>query len=129
MADNIDIGSCIDRAAAELEEAFPGILDNVAFCVEQRPRKTQRDAVGIMRDETLLGLYEGTARTDREYNEGWMLPDKITLFTDPILEEAEDECVPPEHIVTEIVWHEVAHLLGLDEDRAHAAEHRRRKIP
>ena len=46
-----------------------------------------------------------------------VLPDKITIFLHPCEDEAEDESRLLRDIVREVVWHEVAHLLGLDEER------------
>lgn len=113
-------------ALEELEDAFPGILDNVAVCVECEPRRAARGVLSLKRNESLLGLYEGIPRADRSFNEGWLLPDKITLFLRPCEEEADDERRSLRDIVREVVWHEAAHLLGLDEERAYEAERRRR---
>lgn len=114
-------------AADELARAFPHALDNVVLCVEQCPRRGDREAVGLTRGETLLGLYEGVPRTERSYEEPWMFPDRITLFIDPIMCEAEDDRVSVGEMIREVLWHEVAHVLGLDEDGAEAVERRRRK--
>jgi predicted Zn-dependent protease with MMP-like domain len=110
---------------SRLESTFPGVLENVAVVLEPDVRRKTRRAVQLRRGETLLGLYEGIPKTDRSYGEPWMLPDKITLFMSPILNEAETEHRVLREVIRDVVWHEVAHALGLDEDRARAAEHRR----
>lgn len=119
--------SIVLDAMRELEAAFPDAFDNVAVCVESRPGRRSRAAVGLTRHETLLGLYEGTPRSERTFTEEWMLPDKITLYLEPIVEEAEEDGREVKDVVREVVWHEVAHALGLEEDRARAAEGRCRR--
>ena len=66
----------------------------------------------------LLGLYEGVALTDRTSDYGGVLPDRITVFQDSIL----DVCADRDEVVREVaitVVHEVAHHFGIDEDTLH----------
>ena len=123
---NVDFESFVAEALKHLEEAFPGVLENVAVVVEPDVRRKTRNEVGLRRGETLLGLYEGIPKSERTYEEIWMLPDKITLFMRPILDEADADGRSVREVVRDVVWHEVAHALGLDEDRAYDAEQRRR---
>ena len=118
--------SIINATLDEIEEAFPGCLENVAVCVEERCGRIPKQAVKLRHGDTLMGLYQGVPRTERSYNEIWMMPDKITLFVQPILAEAKCLGRPAAEVIREVVWHEVGHLLGLDEKRARAAEQRRR---
>jgi predicted Zn-dependent protease with MMP-like domain len=111
----------------EIESAFPDCLDNVAVCVEERCGRVAKNAVKLRRGDTLMGLYEGVPLSERSYNEAWMMPDKITLFIQPVLAEARFTGRDPAGLIREVVWHEVGHLVGLDENRARAAEKRRRE--
>jgi len=117
---------CIGDAVRGLEAAFPGILENIAICVEDEPDEETRREQGLGPDETLCGLYDGVPVTERTYEEGWMLPDKVTLYVMPILDEAEEDGRSVADVIRDVIWHEVAHHVGLDEDRAEAAEERRR---
>lgn len=117
----------VASALDEIEDAFPDSLANVAVCVEERCGRVAKDAVKLRHGDTLMGLYEGIPYTERSFNEIWMMPDKITLFIQPILAEARFLDRPPAEVIREVVWHEVGHLLGLDEKRARAAERRRRE--
>jgi predicted Zn-dependent protease with MMP-like domain len=113
----------VAAALDEIEASFPDCLANVAVCVEDRCGRVAKNAVKLRHGDTLMGLYEGVPYTERSYTESWMMPDKITLFIQPILAEAKCLGRPaPE----EVVWHEVGHLVGLDEKRAREAEKRRR---
>ncbi len=116
----------VTQALSEIEEAFPDCLENVAICVEERCGRIAKNAVKLNRGDTLMGLYQGVPRSARSFNEIWIMPDKITLFMQPILAEARFVDRPASEIIREVVWHEVGHLVGLDENRAHAAEKRRR---
>lgn len=116
----------VAQALAEISADFPGVLDNVAVCIEDRCGHIPKKAVKLQRGETLMGLYQGVPRTARSFNEIWMMPDKITLFIQPILAEADFVGRPSSSLIREVVWHEVGHLVGLDEKRARAAEERRR---
>ena len=92
-------------------------LDNVDIVVDEAPSREQLVGSGIEEDNILLGLYEGLPLTDR-YNYDMVLPDKITLFQQPI----ESICDTDEDIIREVqdtVVHEVAHHFGIDDDRLH----------
>ncbi len=66
-------------------------------------------------DDTLYGLYEGVPRT--EWSADWIAtPNRITLFRLPLEEDFPD----PEDLADEVritVIHELAHHLGIDDDR------------
>ncbi len=99
----------------QIPEKFRRMLDNVALVIEEEPTREQRKTAGLRRDETLFGLYEGIPRTKRTSGYSGVLPDKITIFRRPILEEAKT----PEDvkkIVRDTVWHEIAHHFGLGEE-------------
>ena len=65
-------------------------------------------------DSHLLGLYEGIPLTER-YGYDMVLPDKITLFQQPI----EDICADEKEVITQIqdtIIHEIAHHFGIDDE-------------
>jgi len=66
----------------------------------------------------LLGLYEGVALTERTTSYGGVLPDRITIYQDAILEV----CSSLDEVVDEVaitVVHEIAHHFGIDEQTLH----------
>lgn len=87
-------------------------MDNVAVIVEDWPTSAQQDASS----ETLLGLYEGVALTERSIFDTVRMPDRITLFRGPLCEMSHDEDELVEQVVVTVV-HEVAHHFGIDDDR------------
>ena len=67
---------------------------------------------------SLLGLYHGIALTERTSDYGGVLPDRITIYREAILDICEDE----EDVVNEVaitVVHEIAHHFGIDDERLH----------
>lgn len=61
----------------------------------------------------LLGCYSGVYRTKRQHNDVRMAPDLIFVFRGPILRCSRGNLRAE---VKEVVWHEVAHWLGHDEE-------------
>ncbi len=55
-----------------------------------------------------------------------MLPDKITIFKQPI-EAAARDADDVKAIVCNTVWHEIAHHFGMNETEVRAAEAKRRQ--
>jgi len=85
--------------------ALAARMDNVVVQVEDRP--LQRG---------LLGLYQGIPLTKRENYGGLAVPDRITIYREPILRicRSDDEVV---HQVRVTVLHEVAHHFGISDER------------
>jgi predicted Zn-dependent protease with MMP-like domain len=98
----------VDDAIEQLPVAVRGMLDNVVIRVAELDE----------RDPSLLGVYEGTALTDRLSDYTFALPDTITLFRLAILEICQTE-QDVEHEVAVTVVHEIGHHLGMDEQRLH----------
>jgi predicted Zn-dependent protease with MMP-like domain len=104
-----------DRFEALVVEALDGIppdlaahIDNVAVVVRDRSR-----------DGQLLGLYEGVPLTERaDYGVGAVLPDRITIFREPIIALCRTEAEVVRQVQITVV-HEVGHHFGLDDDRLH----------
>jgi predicted Zn-dependent protease with MMP-like domain len=84
-------------------------LDNVVFVVEDRPEDGSLD---------LLGLYDGVAVTERgQYGFGEM-PDRITLYREPLLAICDDLAQLRDEVHVTLV-HEIAHYYGIDDARLH----------
>ena len=113
--------SVVENLPAEFQE----LLDNVDIVVEDWPSRAQLKNVGMRNREDLLGLYEGTPRTDRGQNYNLVLPDKISIFRKPL----EIQCRSRAELRREIastVKHEIAHFFGIGDERLDEIERRRR---
>ena len=112
--DKTQFEKLVSEGIANLPKHIRKKVDNAAVCVEDRPTAEQLRKVKIRPGGTLLGLYEGVPKTAWGRGFGGSLPDKITIFQEPIERQART----PERIkelVKEVVWHEVAHHFGFDE--------------
>ena len=71
--------------------------------------------------DTLLGLYQGTPLTERRWDYGNALPDRILIFQGPHEREAEDE---DDLVVAigETLIHEIGHYFGLSEEEIEEIE-------
>ena len=107
----------VQRALEAIPEPFARALDEVAIVIEDEPSGTQLRDSGLRPDDGLYGLYEGVPRT--EWGADWaFIPNKITLFQLPLEEDFPDSA-ELEHEVRATVIHELAHHLGIDDDRLH----------
>src|SRR5450756_268648 len=70
-----------------------------------------------------FGLYQGTPLTERRWDHGNVLPDRITIYQGPIedVSESEDDVVTE---VGETLIHEVGHFFGLSEEEIEEIEDR-----
>lgn len=96
---------------------FLAKLENVAVVLADTPTAEQLRLHNVPDGDTLLGLYEGIPLTERgESYGGLVLPDKITIFKLPILEDAGQDEQEIRRVVKETVWHEIAHYFGYDDE-------------
>jgi predicted Zn-dependent protease with MMP-like domain len=110
------LGEAIDNIPAPYKDH----LENVAFILEDDPSPEQRVRLSLHPNQTLLGLYEGVPLPARSGTVK-LLPDKITIFKNPLLAASQNTAQLRENI-GRTVWHEVAHYYGLDHTRIHELE-------
>ena len=111
----------ITRAMDELPQKYIKGLDNVAIVYADDPDEHQRAKSHLGEHSVLLGLYEGIPLTKRGAGYTFVLPDKITLFKNPILAVVRTEAQLFEQI-KRTLWHEIAHYYGLDHSRIDALQ-------
>lgn len=95
-----------------IPEKFREKLENVVVVIADEPSREQQRA--LREHHTLFGLYEGIPQTERGSEYGMVLPDKITIFKNPILAFSDDPEVIKKEVI-DTVWHEIGHHFGLDE--------------
>ncbi len=116
----------VNEGIKAIPEKFLQKLKNVAIIVEEEPTPAQKKKLNIHPDWTLFGLYEGVPQLERGSNYSAVLPDKITIFQNPIEAAAGDE-EDIEEMVKNTVWHEIAHHFGMGEIQVRQAEIRRKR--
>ena len=105
----------VDRAIAAIPPPYSDALREVAIVIDDEPSDEQLRDNGLDLDDSMYGLYEGVPRTD--YAADWAAsPNRITLFRLP-LEEDFPDALELEAEVRMTVLHELAHHLGIDDDR------------
>ncbi|NUT49569.1 MAG: metallopeptidase family protein [Saccharothrix sp.] len=87
---------------------FAAAMDNVVVLVEDRHPEVP----------SLLGLYHGIALTRRTTEYGGVLPDRISIYREAILDICRSEDDVVEEVVVTVV-HEVAHHFGIDDAKLH----------
>lgn len=105
-------------------------IKNVAVLVEDEPTQEVREREGLMKEETLLGYYQGTPLSERgeHYGIGVTMPDTITLYKKSIEDAAKADGVPVAQVVAETIWHEFAHHFGMDEHEVRYREDERKRL-
>ena len=111
----------VANALASIPRKFRKALANLAIVVEDEPTAQLLEEMEIEPPDTLLGLYQGTPLTERGWDHGNTLPDRILLFQGPLERESEDE---DDLIVAigETLIHEIGHYFGLSEEEIEEIE-------
>jgi predicted Zn-dependent protease with MMP-like domain len=106
----------VARVLDKLPKQFRKHLSNVEIVVEDRPGRELLLEEGLdPRYDTLYGLYQGVPLPDRSAFYPPILPDKITIFSEPLLRDFPDPAACAEQIRLTVL-HEIAHYFGMDED-------------
>jgi len=113
----------VAEAIRTIPDRFRDELRNIAVIVEDEPSDDLLDEMEIDPPDTLFGLYQGTPLTERTWDYGNALPDRITLFQGPIEDssETEDDVIVA---IGETLIHEVGHYFGLSEEELEEIEER-----
>jgi len=112
--------AAFERLVAEALDALPEVfrekLDNVEVVVEDWPDSTTLQRAGLCHPAQLLGFYRGVPQPKRTQHYGLILPDKISIYRQPI----ELRCRTPEEVremVRRVLCHEIAHHFGISDER------------
>jgi len=108
-------------ALASVPRRFRDAMKNIAIVVEDEPSRELLREMDIRPPETLLGLYSGIPLTERRWDYGNALPDRIQLFQGPLERSADGD----EDLVVaigETLIHEIGHYFGMSEDQIEEIE-------
>ena len=111
----------VAEALRDIPKFLRDEMENVAVRVEDEPSAELLEEMGIEPPDTLYGLYQGTPLAEREWAYGNTLPDRITIYQQPIVEDCEDDDDIVD-CIAETVVHEFAHHFGWDEDHMDEVE-------
>jgi predicted Zn-dependent protease with MMP-like domain len=113
---NAEFDRIVKQAIRRIPEEIRRHLDNILITVQKRPAPDMLEEMGYPPDEPLLGVYWGVPLNERSVAEPPLYPDTIYIFKEPL----EEMCANREELEEEIeitVAHEVAHYLGMSEER------------
>jgi predicted Zn-dependent protease with MMP-like domain len=111
-----DFDTIVKKAIRSIPEEIQQYLDNIVISVKKRPSNNILQEMGLLPEEQLLGVYDGVSLMDRSVTSPPLFPDSIILFQEPL----EEMCETVEELEEEIeitVVHEVAHFVGISEER------------
>ena len=106
--DKNEIRKEVARVLDKLPRQFRKQLHNVEVVVEEWPEEELFLDAGLdPEQDTLYGLYQGIPLPDRSSTYPPILPDKITIFSEPLLRDFPDPDELREQIRTTVL-HEIA---------------------
>ncbi len=113
----------VAEAVFLIPERFRREMKNLAVVVEDEPGPELLAEMEIEPPDSLYGLYQGTPITERTWDFGNQLPDRITIYQRPIVVDCVDED-DMRAVIGETLIHEVGHYFGLSEEEIEEIEER-----
>jgi predicted Zn-dependent protease with MMP-like domain len=122
MPSEAEIDEIARRTLERLPPPFAQSLGNIVLQVVAVADADTARRVGLTHPMQLSGLYEGVSLNRQSVSHSGTLPERITLYSRPILAEWRSTRVSLEQLVSHIVIHEVGHHFGFSDDDMHALE-------
>ena len=101
---------------------FGESLGDVVLLIEPVANAETARRLGLNHPMQLSGLYEGVSLNRQSISQSGTLPERISLYSRPILAEWRSTRFSLEQIVSHIVIHEVGHHFGFSDYDMHALE-------
>jgi len=110
------------RTLDRLPSPFAESLRDIVLAVQPVADIETVRRVGLSHPMQLSGLYEGVSLNHQSVSDSGTLPERIALYSRPILAEWRSTRVSLEQLVSHIVIHEVGHHFGFSDEDMHALE-------
>jgi predicted Zn-dependent protease with MMP-like domain len=117
-----DIEAIARHTLERLPSPFAESLRDIVLVIEAVADAATARSVGLRQPMQLSGLYEGISLNHQSVQHSGTLPERITLYSRPILAEWRATRFSLEQLVSHIVIHEVGHHFGFSDDDMHALE-------
>ena len=111
----------VEEAIDSIPERFARQVRNVGFTIEDEPSEELLEEMEAEPGD-LMGLYQGTPLTERGWDHGNNLPDKITLFQLAIEDDGDGSEDDVFDAIAETLIHEVGHYFGMSEEQIDVVE-------
>ncbi len=122
MPTDADIEAIAQRTVDALPSPFADSLGDIVFQVEPIADEETARSVGVRHPMNLSGLYSGVSLNHRSVMQSGTLPERIILYSRPILAEWRATRFSLDQIVTHVVIHEIGHHFGFSDDDMHNLE-------
>ena len=122
MPTEAEIDEIARRTLERLPSPFADSLKDIVLHIEAMADLETARRVGLSNPMQLSGLYEGISLNRQSVSHSGALPERVTLFSRPILAEWRSTGVSLEQLVSHIVIHEIGHHFGFSDDDMHALE-------
>ena len=122
MPTEAEIDEIARRTLERLPSPFADSLRDIVLLVEPVADLDTARRLGLNHPMQLSGLYEGVSLNRQSVSHSGMLPERVTLFSRPILAEWRSTRVSLEQLISHIVIHEIGHHFGFSDDDMHALE-------
>lgn len=116
----------VANSLTRLPRQFKNKINNISIEVEDEPSPELLENMGIVQG-SLYGLYQGVPLTERGWNYGNMLPDRIIIYQRPI-ERSARSLEELEQIVLDTMIHELGHYFGFDDDTLYSIEEEKAEV-
>lgn len=117
-----DIEAIARRTIERLPSPFADSLGDVVLMIEPVADAETSRQLGLSHPMQLSGLYQGVPLNHQSVQHSGMLPERITLYSRPLVEEWRSTRFSLEQIVAHVVIHEIGHHFGFSDDDMHALE-------
>ena len=110
-----DFSRALQEALSDLPPKFHNALANVAVVVEEWPPDDLLEELGVPPDDTLYGFYHGVPLPARSIQDSGLLPDMISVYRGPLVEDFPDRSELRRQIRITLL-HEIGHYFGMGEE-------------
>ena len=117
-----DIDAIARRTLQRLPSPFRESVGDVVLAIEEIADKDTARRLDLQHPMQLSGLYEGVSLNRRSVSESGTLPERVTLYVQPIIAEWRSTPFSLDQIVSHIVIHEIGHHFGFSDEDMHALE-------
>lgn len=122
MPTETDIDAIARLTLERLPSPFAESLKEIVLQIEPVADVETARRLGLSHPMQLSGLYEGISLNRQSISHSGMLPERITLYSRPILAEWRSTRFSLAEIVSHIVIHEIGHHFGFSDEDMHALE-------
>jgi predicted Zn-dependent protease with MMP-like domain len=117
-----EIEAIARRTLDRLPAPFAQSLGDIVLRIEPVADAETARSVGLRHPMQLSGLYQGVPLNHQSISYPSILPERITLYSRPIIAEWQSTRVSVDQLVAHIVIHEIGHHFGFSDDDMHALE-------